>query len=438
MSVSKSPFPSTRVSRKTHTTTTPARHEHRSGSSLSTTTVYSAPDSLPVRSDAITCRHVETKKEIGKIAPPTVVTRSASSRSAKQDVKSVVEADGSAFARRHRHETEGGRDISGPGGGNTNIVSGTNKDVDVRSVSSRSGIVVKATSAHHVWVLHDAECPVWRVPNENGLDKHGWWRHSTIEGVDAFGVLECGATGNCLFDSVLCGLKHNFTGFERWNAAKLRRLGARQITRRTVDAFLQEEIADRKVVGPAPVASHVSSDVECKRGERLGSANTGSRRRHVALEDTTTMHHYAWDPRRALQIKDVEARVKYVRDIISALGNTYWGDALTLRLICRSRTFNELDIGFIVLTPNGVAQVQFITSHDHLLTTSTRHRPATIMILYNTVTHWQLVCHYPDRTRAAWEAVMQLPKTSDDLPTPLRNILVASWGKEWRLTLGYE
>jgi hypothetical protein len=260
--------------------------------------------------------------------------------------------------------------------------------------------------------------------------------------VDAFGVLECGAAGDCLFDSVLCALKHNFTGFERWTAAKLRRLAARQITRRTVDAFLREEIADRKVVGPAPVAAHISRVTGPKKlGSSDGSEGHGTRGTdscdRVTLESTSTQHHFAWDPRRALQIKDIGARVTHVRDIMSASGNTYWGDALTLRLMCRSRTFGELDIGFIVLTPNGVAQAQFITSRDHLLTDAERHRPATIMLLYNSITHWQLVCHYPDRSRATWEAVLQLPESADNLPAPLRNILTASWGKEWRLTLGY-
>ena len=280
--------------------------------------------------------------------------------------------------------------------------------------------------AQHVWVLHRDECPVWRVPNKNGLDKHGWWRYSTIEGVDSFGVVECGATGNCLFDSILRGLQHNFTGFRGWTAARLRRLAARQITSRTVDAFLHEEIADRKVVGPAPVAARVS--------ERAGGGGGGGR---VSTESAPAPQHFAWDPRHALRIADTDARVAHVRGILSTPGNTYWGDALTLRLMCRSRTFAELDIGFVVLTPNGVAQVQFITSRDHLLGDSERHRPATIMLLYNSLTHWQLVCYYPERTRAVWEAVLQLPERADDLPVALRNVLTASWRKEWRLTLGY-
>ena len=263
------------------------------------------------------------------------------------------------------------------------------------------GVSEAKSKAKHAWALHVDECPVWRMDVPCNLHRYGWWRYSTLPHVDAFSVRDCGGGGNCCFLTILCGWQRNFTGFSRWTHVDVRRVVARQLTTRTIDAFLESEREARVVDRGGAIA-----------------------------------HEYAWDPAAVARLRSASERVAATQRIVMSVGDTYWGDTQTLSYLCRSRLVRDLDLGFVVLTPDGVAHKQFFTCHDHRLGPTERRRPSYVMILYNSGTHWQLVTHSA-KSGGSWKAIVPLPLRSDDLYEPLRHILVASWGKEWRLTLGY-
>jgi hypothetical protein len=288
-----------------------------------------------------------------------------------------------------------------------------------------------------VWALAADEVPVWRLSQHRfALHLRDWWRYSTVPGIEAFEVRECGVGGDCLPLSVLRGLQHNFLGFDDWDQGRVRHLAALQITRRTVDDFLQSEAAARRL-GP-----------------------NGWRARDS----------YHWCPTEIAALASVAERVRATRAIVTTQGNTYWGDQLTLAYLCRSLLFRELDLGFAVLTSAGVAHAVVVTCHDHVPRprnadpATPRRRPRHLMLLYNSGAHWQLVLYRhpsppslmpprsspspptprspsppppPPQPHPERDAILTLPPTADQLAAPLRNLFAASWGREWLATLGY-
>jgi hypothetical protein len=231
-----------------------------------------------------------------------------------------------------------------------------------------------------------------------------WWRMSTLPGLERLWREECGAGGECFFATFVTGLRHGFLGFDHTTTQEARQWAGAEINAATCDAFLRDE-----------------------RNER------GARARVV--------HHdrYGWDPAEIARLPALADRIRALRAVIETPGNRYWGDCATLRLLCRSRRFVDLDIGFVIFTPGGVVSNEIITSHQHLDGPFERRRPRYLMMLYNTADHWQLVAYQYDRPDGGTSrtAVLALPERPSQLLPVLAHLFRGSWKREWKLTLGY-
>lgn len=195
-----------------------------------------------------------------------------------------------------------------------------------------------------------------------------WWRWSTIFGLEHFRVIECGGGGDCLFHAVGKALGVRAPDIRRLAASVLDQPGQ-------LDKFLKSEVAQRKI--------------------------------------TPHLSHYAWDP-------TVIRSAPEMKTIIETSGNLYWGDNITLHLLCQTDTIWNSRIGFVIFRPDGIVEPELFAARG------IPQSVTQLCLLYHDSLHqhWQLV---------SCDRQLLCPRSLPQLETILR----ASWNREFDRTWAF-
>lgn len=207
-----------------------------------------------------------------------------------------------------------------------------------RGRDGREWIVVATSPRQLQWVLSTHNLPIVRptsllteVQTKGGIPllTKGWWKWSTIPGVEHFWVVECGGGGDCLFLSI-----GKAFGWES----------------RTV-----RDMAAASLDDPSQFSSFLQG----------------------ALRHRRAGEHYGWNVEQIRTVNDMKT-------IIKTPGNLYWGDTSTLQLLAESALFKRSRIGFLVFRTDGMIDPRLFAAEGIT--------PDYYCLLYNDHNvHWQFV-----------------------------------------------
>ena len=161
--------------------------------------------------------------------------------------------------------------------------------------------------------------------------------------------------------------------------------------------------------------------------EQITCMNVDSFLKHEQFHMEAKKDQNLWNPLDIIQLKKCCHKKTKVQEIMNN-ATLYWGDTYTLQLLAQSKWFRERQIGFIVLTPDGIAYPRFIGAPQ-----MTYQSSRAIILYYHNDDHWKLVSFRCCSSCSSPKTIFDLCATK--IVRGLKEILLKSWGKNWRDTL---